>query len=114
MTRRDSYADSINYKDKGCEEHPACLSCPLPMCKYEYSAENITEMRARRDIAIQQDFNAGMTQAAISRKYKLSDNAVRRAVRRDPELIDEPGKPWDPNAVPVGYKPRKELPSLKP
>jgi hypothetical protein len=27
--------DNYNHTDTGCELHPACLSCPLPRCKYD-------------------------------------------------------------------------------
>ena len=27
------------FRDKGCEVSPSCLSCPLPRCQFEVSAE---------------------------------------------------------------------------
>lgn len=31
----DGLPENTNYKDKGCDIHKECLSCPLPQCRYE-------------------------------------------------------------------------------
>ncbi len=114
MARREAYAEHVHYRDTGCDVHPACLSCPLPECKYEYSVENVTEMRARRDDAIQRDRKKGMTVPAIARKHRVSERVVQRAFHKTVTLPDQPGKPWNPDKLPAGMKPRRALPSLKP
>lgn len=33
-------ASSIEYKDTGCNLHPACLSCPRPRCQFDEPPKN--------------------------------------------------------------------------
>ena len=33
--RTHGLPEYYDYRDTGCELHPACLSCPLPFCQYD-------------------------------------------------------------------------------
>lgn len=39
-----------NYVDTGCEVSPLCLRCPLPMCRYEMTADELDMVQARMAI----------------------------------------------------------------
>lgn len=32
---RDRPPEMTAYVDRGCDSHPSCLRCPLPVCKFE-------------------------------------------------------------------------------
>ena len=53
--------ENAQYRDDGCDLHPSCLSCPLPVCRYDipggkravlnlYRNERI--VRLRRDYTV--------------------------------------------------------------
>src|SRR5689334_18650010 len=37
MTKRRRVSHGVEYRDEGCNLHPACLSCPLDRCQFEDS-----------------------------------------------------------------------------
>ena len=78
----------VNYADTGCSVHPACLSCPLPRCKYDitpskglpssfYKArrKEVSERRTERDVRMKQMRAAGVPVADIAKEFGV--NRVR-------------------------------------
>jgi hypothetical protein len=38
VARSDALVDDVDWRDTGCEVAPACLTCPLAVCRYDASA----------------------------------------------------------------------------
>ncbi len=38
LHERPGLPETTTFKDEGCDLHPACLACPLPVCRYEMPA----------------------------------------------------------------------------
>lgn len=43
--RSDSLPEGIAYHDEGCDIHPACLTCPLPVCRYDAGPGGLRTVR---------------------------------------------------------------------
>ena len=35
LVRERQLPENATYRDAGCDLHPSCLSCPLPVCRYD-------------------------------------------------------------------------------
>jgi hypothetical protein len=71
------------YVDDGCEVHPACLSCPLPACRYDNPWWFLAWRNADRDADIaaeyeRQESNAQRTATLMG----TSTRSVYRALAR--------------------------------
>lgn len=52
-TRVDALPEHAEYSDRGCEYHPSCLSCPLPVCRYDVQGGvQVMRSQARRTAAV--------------------------------------------------------------
>ena len=78
--RKDSKHDqAVLYPDTGCEHSPSCLSCPLPLCKYDLPRSYSTRPYTREQIVETQRLLAGgATQAEIARVLGKSTRSVYR------------------------------------
>ena len=50
--RADALPEHVDYEDTGCDLYPACLSCPLPRCRYEDPGGAAAMLRTGRDAYI--------------------------------------------------------------
>lgn len=41
--------ENASYKDTGCDIHPSCLSCPLPVCRYDVPGGKRAVLNTYRD-----------------------------------------------------------------
>jgi len=67
--------DSI-YIDTGCEHSPACLTCPLPVCKHDArtpSARAIERRQKAKDL-----YEAGSTPSQVARELGISLRQAHR------------------------------------
>ena len=69
----------VNYVDTGCSVHPACLSCPLPRCKYEPGAKS--DPYAERNATIRLLMAQGTPAKDVAAQFGLSISGVRHVVR---------------------------------
>jgi transposase-like protein len=92
--RCGAYPEETDYKDTGCDLHPACLTCPFEYCRYDkhttrpqniglvafekYRVDNQQARQLRRE---------GMTVQRISEHLNISKRTVLRwfAVQRKEE-----------------------------
>lgn len=47
--RRDPLPEHLDYRDDGCDLHPACLSCPFSRCRYDEPHGIRTRQRRERE-----------------------------------------------------------------
>jgi DNA-binding CsgD family transcriptional regulator len=81
----DRLPEDTEYRDEGCQVHPACLSCPLAACIYEerYSVREgrLSPRRAslrERDMEIVELAVQGVSSREIGDTYGLSTRQVFR------------------------------------
>ena len=83
LTREDSLPEHADYRDRGCDLFPSCLSCPLPRCRYDEPGgvrallnrvRDREIRRMRRDDAVPVD--------EIARRFHVSRRTVFRALER--------------------------------
>jgi len=74
--------DQVEWRDKGCALHPACLECPLPRCieeeprgkqkrRLQTRAEHMAEMKHR-----------GIETGEIALAFGVSLRTVQRALQK--------------------------------
>jgi len=79
--RSDALPERSTYRDRGCSEHPQCLTCPLPECRY---VKGLVTMRLeRRRASVIALHNEGRSVLAIARRLGMK----QRIVRRDLEAV---------------------------
>lgn len=79
----DALPEESTYHDEGCELARACLSCPLPRCRYDDPGVRRNPLKNRRnhDIAhLRQAEGIGIGELAA--KFGLSKRSVHRILRR--------------------------------
>lgn len=72
--------DTTDYKDEGCDLHEACLTCPLPACRYDLSQRSWTRSAVRAEIA--EAYLQGGNARAVAVRFAVSVRTVHRAVRQ--------------------------------
>lgn len=77
----DLRPELVNYRDSGCNLHPACLSCPLPRCQYEGRADSQTAERERRNAAILAAWRDVLSAAVIAREVGMSRRRVHSIIQ---------------------------------
>ena len=76
--RRDTLPEQTGYRDDGCDIHPACLTCPLPRCRYEEKGGLRAMINAYRDQQIAGLRDAGVTAEELSERFGLSRRTIFR------------------------------------
>ena len=79
----DSFADTINFIDRGCFISPTCLACPLPECIYDKDRRK--EVLAERDSTIYRLHKKGKETSYIMGYFKLSYRSVLRILQHQRE-----------------------------
>jgi hypothetical protein len=69
-----------NWVDTGCEYHPACLTCPEEMCRYD-TPHGIQNDVAPRDNEIRRLRAEGIPIPALMEAYQVSRSTVNRVCR---------------------------------
>jgi Homeodomain-like domain len=78
----DSYVDVVeyaNWKDGGCDLHPACLECPLPKCIEEEPRGRQKRRLGFRAEAMKKMRSQGKNAREIAAAFKVSERTVQRA-----------------------------------
>lgn len=76
--RKGWLPEDVNWHDTGCDIAPACLSCPLPACRYELPA-NVAGMLARVPVILELQAQ-GLTQQEIGERLGVSRRGVQRSL----------------------------------
>ncbi len=79
----DGLPEQQSYADTGCEVSGACLSCPLPQCKFDDPAWYREFRRQTRDLEyfLAQKLE-GLSVFEIARRCRVSPRTVHRGIRR--------------------------------
>ncbi len=49
LLRERQLPENATYRDDGCDLHPSCLSCPLPVCRYDMPGGKRAVLNLYRD-----------------------------------------------------------------
>ncbi len=83
--RIDALPENYSYRDDGCDIHPACLTCPLPQCRYDNPRGARGMFNEVRDVEIVRLRRKGLAINEIARRYGISRRTVFRVMRRSIE-----------------------------
>ena len=78
----DGYFDVVeyaNWKDGGCDLHPACLECPLPKCIEEEPRGRQKRRLGFRAEAMKEMRSQGKNAREIAAAFRVSERTVQRA-----------------------------------
>jgi len=76
------------YADDGCSVHPACLTCPLPRCRYDNPEGSIgvswrvKEQAAASFVEIRRMRKLGLSIPEIATAMDISTRTVHRATAK--------------------------------
>jgi hypothetical protein len=76
--RENALADTINWKDTGCDLAPSCLACPFAECRYVSRVPIQQVRRAQRRDEVVALTNQGLSRRAIAERLKISPTLVSR------------------------------------
>ena len=68
------------YPDNGCNIAPACLSCPLPLCKYDDPEWQGQNERSARDRQIVWRWGRGQRSREIAAAFDVNERTVQRVL----------------------------------
>ncbi len=78
----DRLPEHMPYHDTGCAVHPACLTCPLPQCRYDSAPGWVTKgRRSNRHAeiaAFQQEHALPITE--VAKRFGINPRTVHRIV----------------------------------
>lgn len=80
LVRVDSLPENANYRDTGCDLYPACLSCPLPRCRYDRRSGVRGLRNEFRDARIRRLRRQGKSVARIMAEVNVSRRTVYRVL----------------------------------
>ena len=72
--------ENATYRDDGCDIHPSCLSCPLPVCRYDVPGGKRAVLNIYRDQMIAA-LRRGNTVAVMAEIVGVSRRTVVRVSR---------------------------------
>lgn len=76
--RGDSLPEQIGYRDDGCDIYPACLTCPLPRCRYDEKGGLRAMINGYRDRQIAELRDSGVPAEDLSERFGLSRRTIFR------------------------------------
>lgn len=81
MNRLGKLPEEVEYEDTGCDAAPACLSCPLPRCRYEYAGGLREAVAIMKRTEIRKLVDTGASRREVAAAVGLSVRQVHRAIR---------------------------------
>ena len=69
-----------NWHDTGCSIAPACLSCPLPVCKYDMPAGVVSARSVMRVPLIRALRARGLNDTEVAQRLGVSRRAIYRSL----------------------------------
>jgi len=76
----DLLPEHMNYRDDGCEVSATCLSCPLPVCRYDVRGGLAALQRRPRDAELLELHRRGAGIDRLCRQFGLSRRSVFRII----------------------------------
>ena len=77
--RINSLPEGALFKDKGCDYHPECLSCPLPVCRHDLPGGLQSALNLQRDVEVRKLRRMGAKVIEIAEMVGCSERTVVRA-----------------------------------
>ena len=82
--RADTLPENTNYRDHGCDISSSCLSCPLPVCKFDNPGWMRRASRHRRDESVVHARRSeGLGVIELAERFKLSSRTIHRILQSD-------------------------------
>lgn len=79
----DNLYDQFPYRDTGCDLHPACLTCPLPRCRYDEPIWRGQDERGERDSEIvRMRTKQALSIQQLAVEFGVSTRTVHRILRK--------------------------------
>ncbi|MBI4299946.1 MAG: helix-turn-helix domain-containing protein [Chloroflexi bacterium] len=89
---RDPLPEYLDYHDTGCEVAPACLDCPLPLCKHDDPGQvRRAERRQRDSEVVRLRKEEGLSAREIASRLGISKRSVYRVREGVAAAADGPG-----------------------
>jgi len=76
--RFDALPENANYGDDGCDYHPACLTCPFAVCRYDAPDGIRGVLNAERDTDLVRLRAQGVSVSGLARRFGISRRTVFR------------------------------------
>lgn len=89
---RDVMPESMTYRDSGCRLHPACLTCPFPVCVHETIGAALRATYEARRADIQRRFVAGESVEELAAAYEVTPRTIYRALGDLPRRREDDGR----------------------
>lgn len=77
----DFLPEDIHYRDEGCDLYPACLTCPLPRCRYDDPWLLRRERNRARDRELVRLYRGGAHPDRLARQFGVSRRSVYRIIK---------------------------------
>ena len=92
--RHDALPEHVDYRDRGCDVFPSCLSCPLPRCRYDEPGGVRALLNRHRDREIRRlGHEHGLPVDEIARRFLVSRRTVFRALQQSVRAREEGAAP---------------------
>ena len=120
LVRSDILPENAFYRDTGCDVSPACLTCPLPVCKYDDPGWLSRKDHRERDAKILSLRASGVSALGIARHLNISTRTVDRILRRGSSVTPAPAAEDEGPLLALKelaqrslFKPRTPLPPIR-
>ena len=81
--RDNAFPDRLEHVDTGCDLHPACLTCPLPVCRYDMDAKGgARAQNLLRDAEIARLYQQRVGIKELTARFGIGRRSVFRALAR--------------------------------
>ncbi len=82
--RADTLPENTNYRDDGCDISSSCLTCPLPVCKFDNPGWLRRASRHERDESVvQAQLVEGLGVLELAERFRLSSRTIHRILQSD-------------------------------
>ncbi len=82
----NAYPEGTDYRDEGCDLHPACLTCPFERCKYDIPSSERSDVTFNERLEqVRALHGRGLTVKAIAKHLGMSRRTVFRYLARGRE-----------------------------
>lgn len=88
MTRSHALPENTRYADTGCYLHPACLTCPEPVCVLDLQKPGQTPTSRHLNYLVYVLYHNGIRPAAIARHLHISLRTVFRRLAAARSSLD--------------------------
>ena len=78
----DTLPELTRYRDAGCDVHPACLTCPLPRCRYDEPEDGANILKQLRNDEVLEVFRSERLSAIeLAQRFNVSKRTIHRILR---------------------------------